>query len=69
MAPKTTDTIVIGAGHNGLIAAAALAKAGRAVVVLERAERAGGSCGAASPPPGSVRRDWSTRSGACAHPS
>ena len=32
----------IGAGHNALIAAAYLAKAGRSVVLLERSERAGG---------------------------
>jgi len=37
------DAIVIGAGHNGLICAAYLAKAGRNVLVLERREQVGGS--------------------------
>jgi protoporphyrinogen oxidase len=69
MAAKRIDTVVIGAGHNGLIAAAALAKAGRTVVVLERAERSGGILRGSQPAPGSVLPDWSTRSGACAHQS
>jgi phytoene dehydrogenase-like protein len=37
------DAIVIGAGHNGLIAAAYLARAGREVLVLERREVVGGA--------------------------
>ena len=36
------DTIVIGAGHNGLVCAAYLAKAGQRVLLLEAAESAGG---------------------------
>jgi phytoene dehydrogenase-like protein len=37
------DAIVIGAGHNGLICAAYLSKAGRKVLVLERREIIGGA--------------------------
>jgi phytoene dehydrogenase-like protein len=38
------DTIVIGGGHNGLVAAAYLARAGESVLVLEARERVGGAC-------------------------
>jgi phytoene dehydrogenase-like protein len=37
------DTLIIGAGHNGLIAAALLAKAGLKALVLERASQVGGA--------------------------
>src|SRR3954468_11693140 len=36
------DIVVIGSGHNALIAAAYLARAGRGVLVLERNDRPGG---------------------------
>lgn len=39
---STYDAILIGAGHNGLVAAAYLARAGRKVLVLERRDRVGG---------------------------
>ena len=38
------DAIVIGAGHNGLVAAGYLAKNGLSVLVLERTDRVGGAC-------------------------
>jgi phytoene dehydrogenase-like protein len=37
------DAIIIGGGHNGLVCAAYLARAGRKVLVLERRERIGGA--------------------------
>ncbi|HEV2607323.1 MAG TPA: NAD(P)/FAD-dependent oxidoreductase [Xanthomonadaceae bacterium] len=41
-ATMTYDAIIIGAGHNGLVAANYLAKAGKKVLVLERRDVAGG---------------------------
>jgi phytoene dehydrogenase-like protein len=38
------DAVIIGAGHNGLTAAAYLARAGRSVLVLERRGQLGGAC-------------------------
>ena len=37
------DAIIIGGGHNGLVCAFYLAKAGRRVLVLERREIVGGA--------------------------
>ena len=42
--PEKYDAIIVGAGHNGLVTAAYLAKAGRKVLVLERRDILGGCC-------------------------
>jgi phytoene dehydrogenase-like protein len=39
---RTWDAVIVGGGHNGLVAAAYLARAGLATIVLERRERVGG---------------------------
>jgi len=41
--PKNYDAIIIGGGHNGLTAAAYLARAGRQVLVLEQRHILGGA--------------------------
>ncbi|MDQ4064693.1 MAG: FAD-dependent oxidoreductase, partial [Actinomycetota bacterium] len=38
------DVVVIGAGHNGLVCAAYLARAGLKVCVVEATDRIGGAC-------------------------
>lgn len=47
-----TDVLVIGAGHNGLVAGLQLARAGRSVTIVERNGQAGGLCAATALHPG-----------------
>ncbi len=44
LAARDWDAIVVGGGHNGLTAAAYMARAGKSVLVLERREQLGGAC-------------------------
>jgi phytoene dehydrogenase-like protein len=53
---RSYDDIVIGAGHNGLTAAAYLARAGRRVLVLERSDHVGGAAISAEVFPGVAAR-------------
>jgi phytoene dehydrogenase-like protein len=46
------DAVVIGGGHNGLVAAAYLAKAGRRTLVLERRDHVGGAATTSELAPG-----------------
>ncbi len=54
------DVLIIGGGHNGLVCAAYLAKAGRKVLVLERSDQPGGAA---------ITREFAPgfRVSACAH--
>ena len=49
---RNWDTVVVGAGHNGLACAAYLARAGQRVLVVESRVRVGGACTIEEPFPG-----------------
>lgn len=51
-APVTHDVVIVGGGHNALVAAAYLARAGMNVVVLERLPHVGGAAVSETPWPG-----------------
>src|ERR671935_2449916 len=44
LSPSRYDAIIVGAGHNGLVTAGYLARAGLRVLVLERRDVVGGAC-------------------------
>ncbi|MFE6280921.1 phytoene desaturase family protein [Streptomyces sp. NPDC057877] len=46
------DAVIVGGGHNGLVAAAYLARAGRSVLLLERLGHTGGAAVSSRPFPG-----------------
>ena len=49
---RNFDVVIVGGGHNALVAATLLARAGRSVVVLERRDEVGGAAVSAAPFPG-----------------
>src|SRR5712691_4025547 len=49
--PETWDAIVVGGGHNGLVAAAYLTRAGARTVVLEARDKTGGAAATDAPWP------------------
>ena len=51
-ASQAWDAVVVGAGHNGLVTAAYLARAGWRVLVLERRDRVGGAADTSEIAPG-----------------
>lgn len=56
----TYDAIIIGAGHNGLITAGYLARAGKKVLVVEARDVVGGACTSEELIPGATWSSCST---------
>jgi phytoene dehydrogenase-like protein len=54
--PEHYDVVIAGGGHNGLVAAAYLARAGESVLVLEREDQVGGAAVSAEVFPGTGAR-------------
>lgn len=52
MTSANRDVVIVGGGHNALVAAAYLARAGKTVTVLERLDRPGGAAVSQRPWPG-----------------
>ena len=52
LSARKWDVIIVGAGHNGLVCAAYLARAGQRVLVIESRTRVGGACTIEEPFPG-----------------
>ena len=50
--PQSFDAVIVGGGHNALVAAALLGRAGRSVIVLERRDELGGAATSARLFPG-----------------
>ena len=51
MRGRSFDVVIAGGGHNALVAATLLARAGRSVIVLERRPELGGAAVSAAPFP------------------